>query len=491
MTEAHALSLGYSSLVELMSRDIYIFTLFFVLHMTYIHNWNAPVKTEKNAFTRELDEAGESDSDTDNDHFQPRPTRASRPFRSRIIDSIQEKPWITNRPISRADKIATWIPRCGLILGSGIIIAFIYGGWTSWETNKFCLIMEDNFDHFDTDIWSQEVELGGFGTGEFEWTTTSEENTYVKDGKLYLVPTVDTWPQVDGTVLNLSATGECTSDPDYSGMSRVSACEAMRNVSADTYIPPIRSGRINTRNSYAIKYGRVEVTAKLPVGDWIWPAIWMMPVNNTYGNWPQSGEIDIAESRGNGIDFVSVDAQGGTSKGGHDTVVSTLHWGVNTPYLYDQSGLTTNGLTFPTGTTSLTNDFHIFGIEWTPNSIRTYVDKKLTRIAYFPMPKKGFWSLGAFNTISLGQGYNFLNPWVGSIENAPFDQEFYLIMNVAVGGLGYFNTIDGILPWNVGDGRNLAMKQFMDAKGTWEQTWGSDEERGLVVSKVKMWKLCN
>ena len=53
------------------------------------------------------------------------------------------------------------------------------------------------------------------------------------------------------------------------------------------------SARISTQKSYSIKYGRVEVVAKIPQGDWLWPAIWMLPVNNTYGPWPLSGEIDV------------------------------------------------------------------------------------------------------------------------------------------------------------------------------------------------------
>ena len=54
-----------------------------------------------------------------------------------------------------------------------------------------------------------------------------------------------------------------------------------------------------TRGKKSIKYGRVEVVAKMPQGDWLWPAIWMMPEDSVYGPWPNSGEIDIAESKGN------------------------------------------------------------------------------------------------------------------------------------------------------------------------------------------------
>jgi beta-glucanase (GH16 family) len=64
-------------------------------------------------------------------------------------------------------------------------------------------------------------------------------------------------------------------------------------------INPVRSARLTTKGKQTIRYGKVEVVAKLPVGDWLWPAIWMMPEDSVYGTWPQSGEIDIMESRGN------------------------------------------------------------------------------------------------------------------------------------------------------------------------------------------------
>ncbi|KAK0767477.1 Beta-1,3-glucan-binding protein, partial [Friedmanniomyces endolithicus] len=56
----------------------------------------------------------------------------------------------------------------------------------------------------------------------------------------------------------------------------------------------------------------------MPAGDWLWPAIWMLPVNSTYGPWPASGEIDIVESRGNNHTY---------PQGGNNIVSSTLHWG--------------------------------------------------------------------------------------------------------------------------------------------------------------------
>lgn len=83
-------------------------------------------------------------------------------------------------------------------------------------------------------------------------------------------------------------------------------------------INPVRSARLSTKGRKSIRYGRVEVTAKLPRGDWLWPAIWMMPEEDVYGVWPRSGEIDIMEARGNGREY---------AVGGRDKYSSALHWG--------------------------------------------------------------------------------------------------------------------------------------------------------------------
>ena len=83
---------------------------------------------------------------------------------------------------------------------------------------------------------------------------------------------------------------------------------------------PIQSAKITTQESFSFKYGRVEVRAKLPQGDWLWPAIWLLPRRNSYGQWPASGEIDIMESRGNANYPQS-------SGGGVESFGSTLHWG--------------------------------------------------------------------------------------------------------------------------------------------------------------------
>lgn len=109
-----------------------------------------------------------------------------------------------------------------------------------------------------------------------------------------------------------SPANQCTSN-EFWGCERQS-----QGNSGGSYLNPIISGRLRTVNSFSFKYGRVEVRAKLPKGDWIWPAIWLLPKHNAYGEWPQSGEIDIMESRGNSAGYAA---------GGVNTFGSTLHWG--------------------------------------------------------------------------------------------------------------------------------------------------------------------
>ena len=90
-------------------------------------------------------------------------------------------------------------------------------------------------------------------------------------------------------------------------------------------INPIQSARIRTAETFNFKYGRVEVRAQLPKGDWIWPAIWMLPTHQQYGVWPASGEIDIVESRGNAAGYPAggVDEYvRGEKEGGGDVLVT-------------------------------------------------------------------------------------------------------------------------------------------------------------------------
>ena len=150
------------------------------------------------------------------------------------------------------------------------------------------------------------------------------------------------------------------------------------------------SGKIHTRGKRAFLYGRVEMRAKLPAGGGMWPAFWMMPQDEAYGGWAASGEIDIMES-----------ANAATSVGG------ALHFGGTWP------GNTSTSGSYSLGGASFADGFHLYAVEWEPDTIRWYVDGV------------------QFLTRTSEQWYSSAAP---GNPRAPFDQPFYIILNTAVGG---------------------------------------------------------
>jgi len=234
--------------------------------------------------------------------------------------------------------------------------------------------------------------------GEFEETTNTDENVFIRDGNLIIKPTLqDSSLMDDGQTLNIFGQGCSGNWTD---------CVATSNITNGSIVNPVKSARLTTLGKHSIKYGRVEVVAKMPAGDWMWPAIWMLPVNSTYGIWPASGEIDIAESRGNNQTYY---------EGGFEQVRTTLHWGPNSNE--DRYEMTTGTATEQHETYA--DSFHTFGLEWSEKYIFTWVDTRLHQI-YYGQFKKNFWNLGYFN--------DAVNPWAGGSVSTPFDQDFYLIL---------------------------------------------------------------
>lgn len=152
-----------------------------------------------------------------------------------------------------------------------------------------------------------------------------------------------------------------------------------------------KSGRINSRLNHDFKYGKIEASIQFPEGQGFLPAFWMMPTTESkYGSWPSCGEIDIAEVLGNET----------------DRFYGTIHYGVP----HNQTQFTYNlpeGESFATG-------YHTYGIEWEPGSIKWFVDGNM---------------VGEANSwfTAMIEGNNRPYP-------APFNQDFYIILNLAVGG---------------------------------------------------------
>jgi beta-glucanase (GH16 family) len=145
------------------------------------------------------------------------------------------------------------------------------------------------------------------------------------------------------------------------------------------------SARLLSKGKFSFKYGRVDIRAKLPSGGGTWPALWMLGDNITSAGWPACGEIDIMEHVGNQL----------------NKIYATLHHP-------NHSGANGDGGTV--NISNATSEFHIYSLDWSSNQIKFYVDNQLF--------------------------YTFANN-----SNLPFNQNFFLIMNVAMGG-NFGGTVD-------------------------------------------------
>lgn len=152
---------------------------------------------------------------------------------------------------------------------------------------QYCLILDENFagGSIDDSVWTHEIQLDGFGTHSFDWTTTDAKNSYVDGTGLHIVPTltnettnINNDKLYNGYTLNLTKAG---GDGSCTGKSN-SECSIRSNSTMGTMIPPVRSARLSTKGKKSIKYGRVEVVAKMPQGDWLWPAICKYGVSKAF-----------------------------------------------------------------------------------------------------------------------------------------------------------------------------------------------------------------
>lgn len=186
------------------------------------------------------------------------------------------------------------------------------------------------------------------------------------------------------------------------------SCVHIRAVKAPLHGCGYTSARLKTkardgRVLFAKCYGRFEIRARVPWGKGLWPALWMLPADDRYGPWAASGEIDLMEIVG---------------ERPHE-VLNSIHFGS----AYPLRSLVTTTHALPGG--SMVSDWHEYAVEWEPGEIRFYVDDVQT-CSY-----RHWWSCKVVEQ-GLGveaRGPGDLHPWP-----APFDQPFYLLMNVAVGG---------------------------------------------------------
>jgi hypothetical protein len=388
-------------------------------------------------------------------------------YSRRVKKGEVERPWTKVK--DPKEKWVTIIPLIGLFVGLGIAGFLVWDGLRTVVNHTYCPVYVSDFPGkgLEADIWTKEAEVGGFGNGQFEETTVTNENVFIQDGMLYIKPTLQDASIVENNSrIDLLSQGICTS-------SVWTNCISGTNTSAanQTTANPVKSGRINTKKGRSITYGRIEVEAKLPAGDWLWPAIWLLPVDSKYGEWPRSGEIDIVESRGNNWTY---------PQGGNNIVSSSLHWG---PDAANDAWWKTNVKRKALHTT-YAKTFHTFGLEWSEKYIFTYIDTRLLQVLYTNFDQD-LWTRGHFPDAD-SNGTKIVNPWGQTgRKSTPFDQGFYLILNVAVGGTnGWFDNGKDGKPWV--DGSQDPRGDFWKAQNMWYPTWKEGGE--MIVKSVKMWQ---
>jgi beta-glucanase (GH16 family) len=215
------------------------------------------------------------------------------------------------------------------------------------------LVWSDEFDGTEVDLSRWTFMLGdgteyglppGWGNNELQYYTA--ENATVADG-----------------FLTITAREESAGGRDYT------------------------SARMRTLGKGDWTYGRMEMRARMPIGQGMWPAFWMLPSGSPYGGWAAGGEIDIVEYIGSRPDLI----------------LGTIHYGGPWPW----NVYSTSRYFLPGG--SFHDDFHVFAIEWELGEIRWYVDGTLFAV------RTRWYSTGG--------------PYP-----APFDVDFHLLLNLAVGG---------------------------------------------------------
>jgi beta-glucanase (GH16 family) len=395
-----------------------------------------------------------------------------------------EKPWLSNP--ERGATASYFTTLLCIFLGLAGAAILCWQGVSNvllLDQSKLCLVLSEDFSSqdLDTSTWTKDVELGGFGNGEFQMTTDSPSNLFLSNGQLYIVPTLTSDIIPLASIFNggnFTLQG-CTS-------TNQTACSVESNAALGTVINPVQSARITTQGKKNIRFGKVEVRAKLPRGDWLWPAIWMLPENNTYGPWPASGEIDIVEARGNGPTYPAQ---------GSNFVRSSLNYGPLPSVLNQIYGW------FSLKRSSLDQAFHTYTLEWDSSFMRFYTDSRLhamletqTRTQSIGGKVKSFWEKAGFPLTAIngssGAEVVVTNPWAGRGPIAPFDQSFYLIIDLAVGGTsGWFPDNKGGKPWY--DGSLTATRDFARAQNIWSATWPTDPNDGAFrIDYVKMWEQC-
>ncbi|CAM9745134.1 unnamed protein product, partial [Choristocarpus tenellus] len=186
------------------------------------------------------------------------------------------------------------------VVTTSIPFLFVRLRYQSWRFPRQSdrLIFEENFNTLNRSLWTVERSLLGGGNGEFQLYTDNDLNVFLRKGMLHIKPglfadlgLIQPNEEMDGDYLAAEVmTGSCAPYPGCANFvikgctdDVADACEKTGGMPHGDIINPVTSGRINTKGAFSFKFGRLEIRAKMPRGDWLWPALWLLPEENAYG----------------------------------------------------------------------------------------------------------------------------------------------------------------------------------------------------------------
>jgi beta-glucanase (GH16 family) len=243
-----------------------------------------------------------------------------------------------------------------IFLAAAVFLLSCAGGAIPPPATGFTLAWSDEFNGADgsspdASKWTYDTGGNGWGNNELEYYTNRTQNAQIKGGDLVITAQKETYTGSDGVTRNYT------------------------------------SARLKTQGLFNQAYGRFEARIKIPAGQGMWPAFWMLGNDISSVHWPKCGEIDIMENIGK---------EPGTVHG-------SLHSSSTTTRTSDASA----PFSLPAGQ-NFAGDFHLYAVEWEPSTIRFYVDSNLYgTFTQSQWPAGGAWT---------------------------FDHPFFILLNVAVGG---------------------------------------------------------
>ncbi|EFN85450.1 beta-1,3-glucan-binding protein [Harpegnathos saltator] len=320
------------------------------------------------------------------------------------------------------------------------------------------LIFEDNFDTFNESLWSRELKMPL--SPDYEFCVYHNQNhqmlVQINDGQLLLTPIIlEDYYGENATAYGKLQLNGCTSNVPM---------ECSRRAVSFSILPPVISVRLTTRHFFSFRYGKIEIRAKFPQGDWLYPEMWLEPKYMTYGPNYASGRVLLGQTRGNENLVNATDP----------SIIydsRRLDFGVRmgmSPSIQERlvSKILESGPKW-------TQNFHVYTTVWNNNGFRFLVDGE--EIGHVGPSLLG-WVPGAYN---------------GKKRTAPFDQEFYITLGVGAGGVRVFpdgtKSAEYPKPWS--NKNPKAMLHFWNARNQWLPSWTRDggKKISFAIDYIRVW----